>query len=280
MGCVSSTPSPTSPPVRSKSKSATASRENAWKITGIVSLRDSNAKEIPTKLLDADGDFALKVRNLDAANNKLSTIPREIGNCTNITRLVLSNNALEALPGEIGRLVKLKILICDDNRLKTLPVEIASCRALTALSVKGNDLDSIPSEISQCAALVNVNFRMNRNLGTSVLDVLAGCVKLEEIDVSSCAITLVPARLGNLKSLKVLAVDDNACVETIPSALFKSCTALTKLSAHGTSIRNVEYIDGYDAYVERVKARHGKIISGDVMIVGDRGLDYGFDYKT
>ena len=69
-------------------------------------------------------------------------------------------------------------------------------------------------------------------------------------------------------------------METIPSAVFKSCTALTKLSAHGTSIRNVEYIDGYDAYVERVKARHGKIISGDVMIVGARGLDYGFDYKT
>ena len=280
MGCVSSTPSSVGPPARSKSKSASASRENAWKSTGIVSLRDSNVREIPEKLLNAEGEFALKVRNLDAANNKLSTIPRDIGNCTNITRLVLSNNALETLPGEIGRLVKLKILTCDDNRLKTLPVEIASCRALTTLSVRGNNLESVPSEISQCASLVSVNFRMNRNLGTSVLDALADCVKLEEIDVSSCAITIVPARLSNLKALKVLAVDDNACVETIPSAVFISCTALTKLTAHGTSIRNVEYIDGYDAYVARVKARHGKIISGDVMIVGDRGLDYGFDYNT
>ena len=46
-----------------------------------------------------------------------------------------------------------------------------------------------------------------------------------------------------------------------------------------TSVRNVEYTDGYDAYVERVKMRHGKIISGNSMI-GDerRGLDYGFDH--
>ena len=58
-----------------------------------------------------------------------------------------------------------------------------------------------------------------------------------------------------------------------------SCEALTKLVAYGTSVRNVEYTDGYDAYVERVKMRHGKIISGYSMI-GDerRGLDYGFDH--
>jgi len=241
-------------------------------------LRDSKAKEIPSKILDARGDFASIVRNLDAANNKLATIPREIGNCVNITRLVLSNNALEWLPGEIGRLTKLKVLLCDDNRLKALPLEIASCTALTTLSAKGNNLETLPMEISKCSSLVSVNLRLNRNLGTSALDVLATCVKLEEIDVSSCAITLVPARLSELKSLKILSVDNNPCVETIPSAVFKQCKALTKLTAHGTSIRKVEYIDGYDEYVARVKAKHGKIITGQTM-VGDRGLDYGFDYR-
>ena len=114
---------------------------------------------------------------------------------------------------------------------------------------------------------------------SSAVDALADCERLEEIDLSSCALTVVPASVGRLKRLKTLNIENNVGVHTIPSDVFKSCEALTKLVAYRTSVRNVEYTDGYDTYVERVKMRHGKIISGNSMI-GDerRGLDYGFDH--
>ena len=74
MGCAPSAPR------RAPAKTKTESRESAWRATGIVALRDSNLRELPDKLFDADGEFALKLRNVDATNNKIQRIPREIGN--------------------------------------------------------------------------------------------------------------------------------------------------------------------------------------------------------
>lgn len=288
MGCVSSAPARGEDEGSTKTKkstpttkrrSVTHARESTWKTTGIVALRDSSLRELPKKLFEEGGEFALALRNVDASNNRVREIPREIGNCVNVTRLVLTSNALEGLPVEIGRLTRLKTLIIDDNRLVELPESIGSMAALATLSVRGNALKTLPSSLARCGSLKTVRVSRNPTLGSEALDALAFCHGLEEIDASACAITIVPAALGALKKLKILNVDDNVGVETIPSEVFKSCAALTKLTAHGTSIRNVEYVDGYDDYVARVRQRHGKIISGNSMIVDDkRGLDLGFDH--
>ena len=278
MGCVASAPQTSKRAPAAKSK--TESRENAWKSTGIVALRDANLRELPQKLFDREREFALKLRNLDATNNKLREIPREIGKCVNSTRLVLAANVIETLPDEIGALVKLKTLIVDGNRLRALPATIGSLKALQTLSACECELSTIPTTISTCIALTTVKFARNKSLDSSALDALADCERLEEIDASACALTVIPAALGRLKRLRKLNIDDNVGVHTIPSEVFKSCESLTKLTGYGTSIRRVEYTDGYDDYVARVKNRHGKIISGNSMIVDERrGLDYGFDLR-
>lgn len=277
MGCAPSTPQLRRAPAKTK----TESRENAWKATGIVALRDSNLRELPDKLFDGDGEFALKLRNVDATNNKIKHIPREIGNCVNITRLVLASNLIESLPEELGTLTKLKTLVLDNNRISSLPDSIGSLKALTTLSACECELTTLPTTLSTCTSLTTVKCSKNTSLDSSALDALADCERLEEIDLSSCALTVVPASVGRLKRLKKLNIENNVGVHTIPSDVFKSCEALTKLTAYGTSVRNVEYTDGYDTYVERVKMRHGKIISGNSMIVDEqRGLDYGFDHTA
>ena len=50
MGCAPSAPR------RAPAKTKTESRESAWRATGIVALRDSNLRELPDKLFDADGE--------------------------------------------------------------------------------------------------------------------------------------------------------------------------------------------------------------------------------
>ena len=265
---------------RDRPASTSASRENAWKTTGIVALRGQNLRELPKKLFDTERGFAQTARNVDAACNRIAVVPREIGLLVNVTRLVLSSNAIETLPEEIGALKKLKTLALDGNRLRTLPASVGSLRALTTLSACDCELKTIPTTISTCASLTTVRIARNRELDSSALDALADCERLEEIDASACALTVVPAALGRLKRLHTLNVDDNPGVHTIPSEVFKSCESLAKLSAHGTFVRNVEYVDGYDDYARRVRQRHGKIISGNSMIVDEiRGLDYGFDHR-
>ena len=281
MGCVQSAASATDAHGRSSSKPSSSSREHSWRTTGIVALRDQNLRELPKKLFSQESDLPERVRNVDATNNRLTTIPREISLWCGITRLVLASNEIESLPETIGTLTRLKTLTLDGNRLREFPSSIGDLRALVTLSACDCELETLPTSVSRCAALTTVRIARNKGLRSSALDALAECERLEEIDASACALTVLPAALGRLKRLRALNVDDNLGVHTIPSEVFKSCESLSKLSAHGTSVRNVEYIDGYDVYVARAKERHGRIISGNSIIVNERrGLDYGFDHRA
>jgi Leucine-rich repeat (LRR) protein len=48
-----------------------------------------------------------KVRSLNLASNRLSTLPESIGKLTLLTSLDLSNNGLSTLPESIGKLTLL-----------------------------------------------------------------------------------------------------------------------------------------------------------------------------
>jgi hypothetical protein len=74
------------------------------------------------------------LEKLNLRNNQLTSLPEEIGNCTNIKLLFLSWNKLKTLPPSVGKLTNLEILYLDNNQLTSLPKEIGNC---TKLSGKG-----------------------------------------------------------------------------------------------------------------------------------------------
>ena len=159
-------------------------RENAWRRTGIVGLRDAGLKELPVVLL-ADANLALTVKTLDTSNNKLSFLPDTIGNLTNLRSLTLTRNVLTTLPLGLSKCANLRTLVLDDNQLVSFSVGddfFSSLPKLTTLSLKRNRLTELPDGIGGLKALTSLH--VNGNKLKSLPNTIGKCIKLEVIDAS------------------------------------------------------------------------------------------------
>ena len=56
--------------------------------------------------------------------NKFDTLPKEIGNLTNLKTLFLWGNSLTTFPKEIGKLTNLTYLSFDWQEMESIPIEI------------------------------------------------------------------------------------------------------------------------------------------------------------
>ena len=65
--------------------------------------------------------------------NRLASLPEEIGDCVRLKRLWLDDNRLQALPESITRLACLQELYVPHNRLTALPAGLVSMPALRKL---------------------------------------------------------------------------------------------------------------------------------------------------
>ena len=63
---------------------------------------------------------------LHADGNKLKQLPPEMGQLSNLTRLVLDDNEIEEVPMAWRGLSKLRTLRLQNNLLKTIPPELTS----------------------------------------------------------------------------------------------------------------------------------------------------------
>ena len=64
------------------------------------------------------------LQSLNLRNNKLESVPKELGNLINLQYLSLYNNKLESVPKELGNLINLQRLYLSNNNLESVPKEI------------------------------------------------------------------------------------------------------------------------------------------------------------
>src|SRR5258707_758748 len=84
---------------------------------------------------------------LNLFNLKLSTLPKAIGQLSQLQALDLSDNQLSTLPEAIGQLSQLQKLNLSGNRLSTLPEAMQSLERLDALFLHGNPGLGLPDEV-------------------------------------------------------------------------------------------------------------------------------------
>lgn len=89
------------------------------------------------------------------ANNLIGTIPPELGNLSNISRIILPLNQLSSsIPAELGNLSTLNMLVLYSNQLTgTIPAELGNLSSLTDLYLYDNQLTGrIPTELADLSS--------------------------------------------------------------------------------------------------------------------------------
>ncbi|KAL0301166.1 UNVERIFIED_CONTAM: Plant intracellular Ras-group-related LRR protein 6 [Sesamum radiatum] len=170
--------------------------------------RKGNRREVPDdvyKSLDAVGDDE---KWWEASNNKISSLPEELANCSKLTKLDielkeypvaacslhlsvldLSNNSLSGLPAEIGKELSLAGL-----GLGAVPSEIWKSSDVTKVDLSGNSIEELPSELRSCVSLESIK----------------DLTSLTELNLSDNNISSLPPNLGLLEAhLKVLKLEGN-----------------------------------------------------------------------
>lgn len=145
---------------------------------------------------------------------RLTEIPPEIGNLTNLLFLNISNNQLTNLPPEIGNLTNLEYLTARNNQIASLPPEIGNLTNLEYVDLYNNALTDLPAEFGN---LTNLRwFQFYDNELTSLRPEIANLTNLTFINLGSNELTEVPSWIGNFTELTDLSIESNNLIELPP----------------------------------------------------------------
>nr|KAF6475052.1 leucine rich repeats and calponin homology domain containing 3 [Rousettus aegyptiacus] len=97
---------------------------------------------------------------LNISRNQLSTLPVHLCNLP-LKVLIAGNNKLVSLPEEIGHLRHLTELDVSGNEIQTIPSQIGNLEALRDLNVRRNHLVRLPEELAELP-LIRLDFSCNK----------------------------------------------------------------------------------------------------------------------
>jgi len=165
----------------------------------------------------------------------LQTLPKEIGQMTNLTHLILDNHQLTELPEEIGELTQLNYLYLNHNALTRLPSSFAKLTSLVRLELSHNPLASFPAEILSCKRLHTL---WVKNCGFEALPTNINQLNhLETLDLGYNQLPGLPRQFRHLTKLRDINLSNNQ-LDKLP-AFFIKFTQLTHLNLANNKIERL-----------------------------------------
>jgi hypothetical protein len=149
------------------------------------------------------------LQTLALSRNRLTAVPKALGQLTRLQILDLSGNQLTTLPECLGQLMQLQALSLSRNQLRALPEFLAHLTQLQSLDVSSNQLTWLPESLGQLTQLM-------------------------ELDLSGNKLTALPESVGRLTKLELLEVEHNE-LQSLPESLLELTAkgVLRKLALHG-----------------------------------------------
>lgn len=131
-------------------------------------------------------------------------------------KLDLSNNKLRSIPEQIGRLRRLRFADFGANKLENLPEELGDCKSLKELHLNENHLQHLPENLKNLERLETLQLR--RNQLTSLPEFIGNFNQLSTLAVAGNHLNCLPESFKRLQNLQKLFLAENS-FHAFPEAL-------------------------------------------------------------
>ncbi|CAN8270179.1 unnamed protein product [Cochlearia groenlandica] len=186
---------------------------------------------------------ALPLVRISLLGNRISgQIPKDLGNLTNLTSLVLEYNQLSGkLPPELGNLQKIQRLFLSSNYLTgEIPSTFAKLTEMTDFRISDNQFaGKIPDFIQNWTRLDKLVIQasgLNGPIPASAIGPLGKLTDLRISDLSGPAESLFPP-IKNMKDLKTLVLRNCSLTGVLPSDLVAPSKTLKTLDLSFNKLR-------------------------------------------
>ncbi|KAJ8647632.1 hypothetical protein MRB53_000655 [Persea americana] len=126
---------------------------------------------------------------LSLSQNHLNSLPAALGALTSLQQLDVGNNKLTSLPDEIGLLCQLQILKASNNRIRSIPSSIGNCHPLIEVDFSSNLLVELPEMFGNLQKLKALHLS-NNGLKSLPSTLFKMCSQLCTLDLHGTEITM------------------------------------------------------------------------------------------
>ena len=237
----------------------------------ILDMSFNKLTEIPKEIFNLTN-----LKTLNISNNQITEIPKEIFNLTNLTYLDISNNKIKEIPKEIFNLTNLTDLYVSNNQISEMPKEICNLTNLTDLYVSNNQISEIPKEIFNLTNLTNLtDLDISNNQIKEIPKEIVNLSDLYDLDISNNQITEIPKEIGNLTNLQYFYCSNNK-IKKIPYEII-TLYNLNKFVFNGNQIgyirpdikRVLNNINNKNSTIKTSNSQIKDIIKNSIMFILD-----------
>jgi len=222
--------------------------------TGALNFTDKGLEKFPPDLVKVVGNL----RNLDLSNNKIGSLPQNIGAFKMLKNLTMSKNKLSVIPDDLGKLTKLESLNLSFNLIQSVPSTFQQLKHLKEIHLSHNQLTSFPLSLLNLKqlAIVDLSYNKMTNVPGEV-----GKLEATELVLNCNQISSIAPEISQCPRLKTLRLEENClALDTIPTTLLAdSGVSLLALEGNLFDIKKLDDLEGYGKYMERYTAVKRKL---------------------